>query len=375
MKIKKENYDYKITAAGRINIIGEHIDYCGGNVFPAALSLCNTVYIKANNTNQINISWTTLPNSVTLDINDLISAKNLKYGNYQAGCAYFYKMAGYKLLGCDMLFDCSIPFGSGLSSSAAIEVSTIAALATIANEKIDPVEIALIALKAEHEFALVNCGIMDQYASACGKKDHAMLIDCKKLTCTYAPINLNDYSIVIINSKKKHTLSDSKYNERREETTLALNILKEHLEISCLADINYNELIKYKELMPEIIFKRATHVVLECQRVKDAYNAMINNDLIGLGKLLTKSHESLRDLYEVTGLELDTLVNLALNHEACIGSRMTGGGFGGCTISIVKTNMIDSFKDYVLSNYKKSIGIDAECYEAYIADGITVEKL
>ncbi len=375
MVIDKTKYDYKVSAAGRVNIIGEHIDYCGGKVFPAALSLCNTVYIKPNGTNKINLSWTTLPDKVTLDIDDLLAAKNLKYGNYQAGSAYLWQQAGHKIIGCDMLQDCTVPFGSGLSSSAAIEVSTIAALATIAGEEINPVEIALVAQKAEREFAGVNCGIMDQYASACGKKNHAMLLDCKTITCEYAPIDLGDYSLVIINCKKPHNLVESKYNERRSETDLALNILQKHLPISCLADLKYKDLEKYKMFLPDIVYTRAKHVVLECERVNDALKAMNNKDIVKLGKLLNESHNSLRDLYEVTGKELDTLAELAQKHEACLGSRMTGGGFGGCTISIVKSDKVDDFKNYVLKNYKKIIGFDAECYDAQVADGIIVEKL
>ena len=186
----KKAYAYKVTAAGRVNIIGEHIDYCGGKVFPAALSLKNTVYVRPNGTKNINLSWTTLPDKVSLDTENLLRYKSLKYGNYQAGSALMWQLAGKKLVGCDMLHDCTVPFGSGLSSSAAIEVSTIAALAAVAGEEIDPVEIALLAQKAEREFAGVNCGIMDQYASACGKSGNAMLLDCKTLKCEYVPVKM-----------------------------------------------------------------------------------------------------------------------------------------------------------------------------------------
>lgn len=223
------NFEYKISAAGRVNIIGEHIDYCGGKVFPAALSLKNTVYVRANGTNKINVSWTTLPDKVSLDVADLGKYDNLKYGNYQAGCAYIWQQAGHKVVGCDMLHDCTVPFGSGLSSSAAIEVSTLAALATVAGEPIDKKEIALLAQKAEREYAHVNCGIMDQYASANGKKDCAILLDCKNVTHTYVPLQLGDYTLVIANCNKPHNLVASKYNERRQETEQALEILQNTL--------------------------------------------------------------------------------------------------------------------------------------------------
>ncbi len=375
MQVNEKDFTFKVSAAGRINIIGEHIDYCGGKVFPAALSLKNTVYVRPNGTNKINLAWTTLPNKVTLDIDDLLSAKSLKYGNYQAGSAYFWKEAGHKVLGCDMIQDCTVPFGSGLSSSAAIEVSTIAALCAIAGEEIDPVEIAKVSQKAEREFAGVNCGIMDQYASACGKKNHAMLLDCKTITCEYVPIDLKDYSFVIINSKKPHALGESKYNERREETELGLEIMKKHVNIDCLAELTLDDFNKYGSELPGKVYDRVKHVVMECGRVHEAEEAMKSGDLVKLGKLLTESHNSLSKLYEVTGVELDTLARLGQEQPSCLGSRMIGGGFGGCTISIVKTSEVEAFKKAVCEEYKKEIGYDAECYSSDIADGIIVEKL
>ena len=176
--INKNDYLYKISAAGRVNIIGEHIDYCGGKVFPAALSLRNEVYVRPNGTNKINVSWTTAPDKISIDINNLQSYKNVPYANYIAGCAQIAKSAGKKVVGCDMVQNCTVPFGSGLSSSAAIEVSTLVALAKIAEEDFDRVEVALLAQRAEREYAGVNCGIMDQFASACGKKNNAMLLNC-----------------------------------------------------------------------------------------------------------------------------------------------------------------------------------------------------
>ena len=373
MEINEKDYEFKVTAAGRVNIIGEHVDYCGGKVFPAALSLKNTIYVKRNGTNKINLSWTTLPNKVTLDINDLESARTLKYGNYQAGCALYWQEKGHKLVGCDMLYDCTVPFGSGLSSSAAIEVSTIAALATIADEIFDPVDVALTAQRAEREFAGVNCGIMDQYASACGRKNHAMLLDCKTLECEYVPIELKDYSLVIINCKKPHNLVESKYNERRYETEVALKHYQQYVNIECLADLSITDLEKYKTDLDEIVYNRCKHVVFECDRVLKAESAMKSGDVIKLGKLLNESHESLKNLYEVTGIELDTLVELAQSHPACIGSRMTGAGFGGCTVSIVKSDSITDFKSYVLKHYENKIGYVAEAYDATIEEGITVK--
>jgi len=373
--LNEKEFAYKVSAAGRVNIIGEHVDYCGGKVMPAALSLKNTVYVKPNGTNKINLSWTTLPDKVTLDIDKLESYKDLKYGNYQAGAALMWQRAGHKILGCDMVQDCTVPFGSGLSSSAAIEVSTIAALATIANEKYDPADIALKAQQAEREYAGVNCGIMDQYASACGKKDNAMLLDCSTLECEYLPLKLGDYTLVIIDSKKPHNLVESKYNERRAETEEALAILQRYTDIKSLAEISPTHFKQYSTTMPSVLRSRAMHVVEECERVRTARQAMLVGNMDLLGKLLNQSHASLSKLYEVTGRELDSLAYAAQNHWACIGSRMTGAGFGGSTVSIVKKSGVKEFEESVLEQYYKDTGYAAKCYEAEISDGITVEKI
>jgi len=370
-----EKYDYKVTAAGRVNIIGEHVDYCGGKVLPAALSLKNTVYIRANGTNKINLSWTTLDEKVTLYVDKLDSYRNLKYGNYQAGSLLFWQEAGHKIVGCDMLMDCTVPFGSGLSSSAAIEVSTIAAMATLTGEAFDPIDVALKAQQAEREYAGVNCGIMDQYASACGIKDHAILLDCKTLEREFVPLELGDYALVIINCKKPHNLVESKYNERREQTEKALEVLQKYAEIDCLADLSVEQFDGICSHLDDVICMRARHVVEECERVHKTVEAMKNGDIGLIGALLNASHKSLSELYEVTGRELDSLAAAAQAHPDCIGSRMTGAGFGGCTISLVKKGKVQAFKEYVLDRYFKETGYKAECYDAEISDGITVEKL
>ncbi len=373
--INQSEYKFKVSASGRVNIIGEHIDYCGGKVMPAALSLKNTVYVRPNGTNFINLSWTTLPDTVSLDISRLDSYKHLRYGNYQAGSAYLWQKAGHKIVGCDMVQDCTVPFGSGLSSSAAIEVSTIAALATVAGESFDNVEVALTAQAAERQYAGVNCGIMDQYASACGKKGMAMLLDCKTLQCDYLPLDLGGYAMVITDCKKPHNLVESKYNERRQQTEQALAVLKEKLDITCLADVSSEDFQKYSHLLPGVIKNRTEHVVYECERVKRAAEALCKGDILTLGALLNESHASLKNLYETTGFEPDVLAETAQAHPACIGSRLTGGGFGGCTISLVKKECVQQFEDYLLKQYHQKTGYTAVCYRADIDDGITVERI
>lgn len=371
----ERKFAYKASAAGRVNIIGEHVDYCGGKVFPAALSFKNTVYIRPNGTDKINIEWTTLDEKVTLAIDRLDKYKSLEYGNYQAGSLWAWQNAGYPIVGCDMLHDCTVPFGSGLSSSAAIEVSTIAAMCAVTGTAMDKVKIAIAAQRAEREYIGVNCGIMDQYASACGRAGHAMLLDCATLECEYVPINLGNCSFVIINCKKPHNLVESKYNERREQTEIALSLLKRHADIENLAEASEELLYSCKTIMPETIFNRAAHIVSECARVRAAANAMRSGDMPSLGMLLDASHESLKSLYEVTGRELDALQAAAQSHPACLGSRMTGGGFGGCTVSVVETEALDDFKRYTLEKYKETTGYVAEAYDVEIGDGITVHNL
>ncbi len=365
---------YTVSAAGRVNLIGEHVDYCGGRVLPAALSFKNTVTVRKNGTNNINLSWTTLPDKVTLDIDKLAEYKEEKYAKYQAGSAYIWQQAGHKIVGCDMCFDCRVPFGSGLSSSAAIEVSTIAALCVAAGEEINPKEIALAAQKAENVYVGMNCGIMDQYASACGKKNHAMLLDCKKVESEYIPIDLGEYQLVIANCNKPHSLVGSEYNNRRRETEEALAIVQTKLNVACLADVTPQAFEEVKDLLPEVIQKRAYHVVSECERVRLAAIAMKTGDMITFGKLLDASHQSLRENYEVTGKELDELAWAAQAHPACVGSRMTGGGFGGCTVSLVHKDGVEDFKAYVAKRYEAATGYPVTFYEAAIGDGITVEE-
>ena len=370
-----KDYEYAVTAAGRINIIGEHIDYCGGRVLPAALSLGNTVFIRANGTDKINLSWSDLADRISLDVNRLEDYKGVKYADYFAACAYVLKRAGKPVLGCDVLSDCRVPFGSGLSSSAAIEVSFTAALLTIAGEKVDPVAVALYALAAEREYVGMNCGVMDQYASACGKKGMAMLLNCATLECDYIPVALGDYTLVIANSNKPHSLVVSKYNERRAESEAALAEINRYFPAEHLAAVTPDDFETVADRLDPILQKRARHVVYESARVKEATKAMARGDVPALGALLRASHDSLRDLYEVTGRELDVLADAANAFPLCAGSRMTGGGFGGSTISLVHKGLVEAFKEYVGERYYSLIGYAPTFYPVEISDGITIKAL
>ena len=375
MKIDTRNYDLAVTAAGRINLIGEHIDYCGGRVLPAALSLTNTVYIRANGTDRINLAWTDVPDRISLDVGRLEDYKGVKYADYFAACAYILKREGRPVLGCDVLSDCRVPFGSGLSSSAAIEVSFTAALLAIAGEKIDPVRVALYALAAEREYVGMNCGVMDQYASACGKKGMAMLLNCATLECDYIPVSLGDYALVIANSNKPHSLVVSKYNDRRAESEAALAEINRYFPAEHLATVTPDAFESVADKLDPILEKRARHVVCESERVSEAVKAMKCGDVTALGALLRASHDSLRDLYEVTGKELDALADAANAFPLCAGSRMTGGGFGGSTISLVRKDGVEAFQRFVADRYQAAVGYAPTFYLAEIADGITIKTL
>lgn len=365
------------SGPGRVNLIGEHIDYCGGFVFPAALSLDSTVIARINNDNILRLAATDINDRVEVNLDNLESAKSLKWGNYQAGVAYMLNDAGYKLVGVDMLFHDTVPLGSGLSSSAAIELATAVTLLTLGNEvygsskSIDMIEMALIGQKTENEFCGVSCGIMDQFASAMGKKDHAMLLNCATLEYKYLPINLGAYKIVIGNTKKKRSLGESKYNERVLECAEGLKILQNYLNNkNNLCDITTAEFEQYKsKIQNPIIRKRVTHVIYENDRVLRAVEALNDNDIVGFGRLLVEANDSIRDLYEVTGKELDTMTSEAMKVEGVLGSRMTGAGFGGCTVSIVPSDKVDLFIEQVGKNYKEQIGLTPEFYVSEISDG------
>ena len=362
---------------GRVNLIGEHTDYNGGFVFPAALTMRTAIAYRRRDDNIIKMMATDLDDVVEADIDNLGGYKDLWWGNYQIGIADVMKKKGYEIVGCDMLFDDTTPHGGGLSSSAAIEVATALCFATISNEikgikePVDMVEMAKISQQAEHEYIGVMCGIMDQFASAMGKKNHAIMLDCKTLDFELVPVNIDGYKLVISNTNKKRSLADSKYNERRSECEQAVENLKKVLpEITCLADVSPEEFEKYSgEIENPVAKKRAQHVVYEINRVVKSKEALIKNDIKEFGRLMNDSHDSLRDLYEVTGIELDTLVSEARKIDGVLGSRMTGAGFGGCTVSIVKDSAVDEFICKVGENYTEKIGYAPSFYISEIGDG------
>ena len=366
------------TSPGRVNLIGEHIDYCGGCVMPAALTMGITVIARKRDDGVIRLKATDLDILVETTIADMHTLKGkLKWGDYQIGVAIELIKAGYDVTGCDMLYDDTVPHGGGLSSSAAIEVSTALCLATFANENsgvkrdIDMVEMALISQRAEHNFIGVKCGIMDQFASAMGKKDHAIYLNCATLEYEHIPLRLNDCSIVLTNTNVKHSLGSSKYNERRAECEEGLNALKIVIpDITELADVSIEQFEQYKSVIENpITQKRIKHVVYECDRVRISAEAMKNNDIEVFGECMNESHNSLQYDYEVTCPELDFVVSKGRKIPGVLGIRMTGTGFGGCTVAIIKKDNVEEFVEAVGKAYDDKFGHKASFYVTDTGDG------
>ncbi len=358
---------------GRVNLLGEHTDYNGGYVLPVALNVGTTVCVGIREDSRICLSATDLDEMVCADIDNLTAYRRIKWGNYQLGVAYELLKAGYKIGGCNMLFDDTVPHGAGLSSSAAIECATGIALIKVFNpdRELDRVELALLAQRAENQFVGVNCGIMDQFVSVMGKRDNAIFLNCKTLEYRYVPLNLGDYVLVITNTNKKRSLADSKYNERRRECERGLEMLKKELpDVTCLGDITVDMYEAVRGVIDDpIIEKRVRHVIYEDDRVLKAIEVLNKNDLKEFGKLMIASHESLRDLYEVTGKELDTLFEEALKVNGVLGTRMTGAGFGGCTVSIVHRSAVEDFRRLVGKNYTEKTGLVPDFYVMETDDG------
>lgn len=356
-------------APARVNLIGEHIDYHGGDVMPAALDMGTLIIAAKNGTNTLRLCAEDLPGiSIACPLDKLNLFRGKGWGSYQLGVAALLQESGATLCGWDMLFCGDIPFGAGLSSSASIEVATGVAL----TEAKGTPELAVLCQRVENEFVGLNCGIMDQYASACGKKDHAMLLNCGTLDCTYVPLSLGDTCLVITNTNKKRGLADSKYNERRAESEEALARLQTvYANRKFLCEITEEELNDAKHLFADapILFDRALHVVTEQARVHLAAEKMAQGDLVGFGELLHGSNISLRDKYEVTGDHLDALYDAICTVDGVLGTRMTGAGFGGCNVSLVKKAAVDSFKEEVTARYQKATGLVPSFYLSGVGEG------
>ena len=371
---KQDDNIESFFSPGRVNLIGEHTDYNGGFVFPCALDFGIYAIVRQREDKNFRMYSENFEDLGIIEFNldNLVYDKKDDWANYPKGVIKTFLDKGFKIPnGFDVLFFGNIPNGAGLSSSASIEVLTAVILKSLFNLDIDMVEMVKYCQIAENKFIGVNSGIMDQFAVGMGKKDNAILLDCNTLNFTYVPVKLKDMSIVIANTNKKRGLADSKYNERRSSCEEAVAVLnKNGVNIKYLGELTVEEFNKVKHFIKdEEQLKRATHAVTENERAKVAVEFLKKDDIKTFGELMNKSHISLRDDYEVTGLELDSLVEAAWEEVGTVGARMTGAGFGGCTVSIVKNSEVDNFIKNVGKKYKEKTGLEASFYIANIGDG------
>ena len=364
-------------APGRVNLIGEHTDYNGGHVFPCALTI-GTYAVARKRTDRklrfFSVNFERL-GIIESSLDDLVPSRSSGWTNYPKGVMWTFGKRGMEISnGVDILLYGNIPNGSGLSSSASVEVVTGVMLRDLFGfDSLTNIDLALIGQQSENEYNGVNCGIMDQFAVAMGKKDYAIFLDTSDLSYTYAPIKLDHARIVIASSNKKRGLGDSKYNERRAECEAALAELQKVVDIKSLGDLTEEAFEQYKDaIKDETRKKRAKHAVYENRRTIQAVAALEANDIAKFGQLMNASHVSLRDDYEVTGKALDTLVEEAWKIPGVIGSRMTGAGFGGCTVSIVENDAVEPFISKVGEAYKKAIGYAADFYVIDVGEGAGV---
>ncbi len=360
-------------APGRVNLIGEHTDYNGGHVFPCALSMGNYAVARKRDDNIVrwfNMTWSA-DGVQEADIRTLKPNDNGVWYDYQQGVIWAFEQNGYKIpSGYDMVMAGDMPAGSGLSASASIELLAAIIIKDLHNIDISMVDCALMGQYSENKYNGMNCGIMDQFASAMGKKDNAIFLNTDTLEYEYVPLNLTDEKIVITNSGVKHALAGSAYNDRRRESETALEDLKKVVDIKTLGDLDEEGFEKYKSAIKDpVCLRRAKHAVYENRRTINAVAALKNNDKETFGKLINESHVSLRDDYEVSCKELDILAEEAWKLPGVIGSRMTGGGFGGCTVSIVKNEAIEDFQEALGKVYKERTGIEAKFIIADAAEG------
>ncbi len=362
-----------VQAPGRINIIGEHTDYNDGFVLPAAIDKKLTVYIEKNGSeSKVNLLDRKRENSFSFDLKNF-SPREKSWHNYIMGVVHELQKLGGKITGFDAEFEGDVPIGGGMSSSAALECSFAVGLNELFGIGFDKWRLIKAAQMAEHNFVGIKCGIMDQFASVMGKKDCVMQLDCRSLEFQYFPLELGAYQLLLLNTNISHALASSEYNTRRAECEEGVDILKkEYLDIINLRDVDQQQLEACRAKMPNHIFRRCRHVVFENQRVLDATKVLLTDDFKTLGELVYQSHFSLQNDYEVSCPELDFLVDQTLEKDYVLGSRMMGGGFGGCTINLLKKSRVGEFVEQVSECYLNRFGIDLTPIEVSIEDGAKV---
>jgi galactokinase len=370
---KYGNRSYKpvlFFSPGRVNLIGEHTDYNGGFVFPCALNYGTYLLIRKIRANTLKFSTVNFNEDSETEINGLFINTSSRWINYPLGVINEFIKKGVKLSGLEFLYYGDVPNGAGLSSSASIEMVTAVALNELFDTAFDTLDLVKMSQKAENEFVGMNCGIMDQFAVGFGKKDHAIFLNCDTLDYENVPIILTDCSLIIANSNKRRGLTDSKYNERRSECDKAVELLQSYKPIRNLSELNTGEInVLEKYIKDPVIRKRAKHVITENGRVVEAVKVLKDNNILRFGELMNQSHDSLRDDYEVTGMELDALVHEGRKLPGVVGSRMTGAGFGGCTISIVRRTDSGKFMTALSAAYQKKTGLVPDFYQPEIGNG------
>jgi galactokinase len=360
---------YVFRAPGRVNVIGEHTDYNDGFVMPAAIALYTFAAAAARGDGRLSVYSAQLNEQAEFDLAQLNGAAGRHWSHYVRGVAALLQQGGYLPSGANLVIDSQVPIGSGLSSSAALEVSTALALTRVAGVTLPSLELARLCQRAENEFTGARCGIMDQYISCFGKKNNLLRLDCRSLAATHIPLPLS-VTLVICNTMVKHELADSEYNKRRASCERAVSIIRRlDPQVHSLRDITLDQLQPYRELVGDVDFRRCRHVITENARVLEAGEALADCNLSRLGELMFLSHESLDQDYEVTCAELNLMVGLARGLEGVYGARMTGGGFGGCTVNLVASDAASIFKGRIISEYQKKTGLAPEVYICSAADG------
>ena len=358
-------------APGRVNLIGEHTDYNGGFVFPAALTLGTVIMVRPRLDGIVRFASTSFEKVVELSVDDITFQEEHDFANYGKGVLWALQKMGVRIFGADFLYAGNLPSGAGLSSSASIEVGTAVAVQAIAKSQLPQIELVKLSQQAENQFVGVNCGIMDQFAVGMGKANHALLLDCERLEYELVPFVAPGYQLVITNTNKRRELADSKYNERRSECERAVaELVRVRPHLQYLAQLSPDDWPLVKDVITDpVIVKRARHVIFEHARTKQSAKLLALGNLVEFGRLMNESHVSLRDDYEVTGLELDALAEAAWSVPGCLGSRMTGAGFGGCTVSLVAVDAVADFERIVAKEYKEKTGLSASFYVSSLGDG------
>lgn len=356
---------------GRVNLIGEHIDYNGGLVMPCAITFGTYMLVAPNDEQVFRFKSVNFNETAAVSLKQEFIKNGSNWYNYPVGVMAYFTQHGKPLQGLDILYFGDIPIGSGLSSSASIEVVTAFALNELFNAGFTKLELVKLSKWVENVFIGLNSGIMDQFSVAFGEKDKALMLNCDTLEYQAVNSNLGDHLLAIINTNKPRKLAESKYNERVQECQTALKALQQELNINYLCDIDTEKFDQFKHLITNpTVLKRATHVVTENERVKLAAKALSENNLTEFGQLMHASHDSLRDLYEVSGIELDTVVDYSKTNPAVTGARMTGAGFGGCAIALVKADEFENFSKGVMNHYTRKIGYAPSIYKSMIGDGV-----